>query len=107
METKETLNNGAAAAAILAAGVGTFAFGVLVCLSENIKAVGNLLTFSKPVGALSGKTDLMIVVWLVAWLVLGLKWKNRQVSLGKVFLLTMLLLALGLLGTFPPFFNAL
>jgi hypothetical protein len=107
METKETLHNGAAAAAMLAAGIGIFAFGVLVCLSENIKAVENFLTFSKPVGALSGKTDAMIIVWLVTWLVLGLMWKNRQVSFGKVFFVTMVLLALGLLGTFPPFFNIL
>jgi len=105
METKQTLTNGAAAAAILAAGIGIFAFGAAVCLAQAVKAVGNFFTFSAAVGPLSGKTSAGIVVWVAAWLILGLMWKDRQVSLGKVFSVTLVLIALGLLATFPPFFD--
>jgi len=105
METKQTLNNGAAAAAILAAGIGSFAFGAAVCLAQAVKAVGNFFTFSVAVGPLSGKTSVGIVVWVAAWLILGRMWKDRQVSLGKVFSLTLVLIALGLLATFPTFFD--
>ncbi len=105
METKQTLSNGAAAAAILAAGIGIFAFGTSVCLAQAVKAVGNFFTFSAAVGSLSGKTSAGIVVWAAAWLILGLMWKDRQVSLGKVFSVTLALIALGLLATFPPFFD--
>ena len=80
METKQTLNNGPAAAAILAAGIGSFAFGLAVCLSQAVKAVANFFTFSVAVGPLAGKTTSSIVVWLVSWIILGLMWKNRQVS---------------------------
>jgi hypothetical protein len=107
METNQTLNNGPAAAAMLAAGIGNAVFGVIVCLSENSKAVENFLTFSKPVGALSGKTDLTVIIWLISWLILAAAWKNRQVNLGKVMASTMVLIAFGLLGTFPPFFDML
>jgi len=107
METKQTLNNGAAAAAILAAGIGSFAFGLAVCLSQAVKAVENFFTFSAAVGPLSGKTSAPIVVWLVSWIILGLMWKNRQVSFGKVFAAALAMIAMGLLGTFPPFFDML
>lgn len=105
METKRMLSNGVAAAAILAVGIGTFSFGLVVCLSENIKAVEKFLTFSRPVGALSGKTDAALAVWLVSWFILTVMWRQRQVSFWKVFAAAMVLTMLGLLGTFPPFFD--
>ena len=107
METKQTINNGSAAAAILAAGIGSFAFGFAVCLSQAVKAVENFFTLSVAVGPLSGKTAAPIVVWLVSWIILGLMWKNRQVSFAKVLVAALALIALGLLGTFPPFYEML
>ena len=105
METKHMFSNGIAAAAILAAGIASFSFGLVVCLSENIKAVEKFLTFSRPVGALSGKTDVALAVWLVSWFILTVMWKRRQVSFRKVFAIAIVLTLLGLLGTFPPFFD--
>lgn len=107
METKPALNKNAAAAAILAAGIGSFTFGIIVCLSENIKAVENFLTFSIPVGALSGKTDVTIIVWLISWFILGMMFKKRQVNFARMFAVALALIAMGLLGTFPPFFDML
>jgi hypothetical protein len=107
METKQTINNGPAAAAILAAGIGSFAFGLAVCLSQAINAVANFFTLSVAVGPLSGKTTAPIIVWLVSWIILSLMWKNRQVSFGKVFIAALLMIALGLLGTFPLFYDML
>ena len=105
METKQTINNGPAAAAILAAGIGSFAFGFAVCLSQAVKAVANFFTLSAAVGPLAGKTSASIVVWLVSWIILALILKNRQVSLAKVFIAALVLIGLGLLGTFPPFYD--
>ena len=61
--------------------------------------------WSKPVGALSGKTILGIAAWLVSWLIFGLLWKDREVSLRPVLILSVVLLAAGLLLTFPPVFE--
>ena len=105
METEQTINNGSAAAAILAAGIGSFTFGFAVCLSQAVNAVQKFFTLSVAVGPLSGKTTAPIIVWLVSWIILGLMWKNRQVSFGKVFIAALALIALGLLGTFPPFYD--
>ena len=107
MDTKYTISNGAAAAAILAVGIASFAYGLTVCLSHAIKPVEHFFTFSAPVGPLSGKTTAEIVVWLVSWIILGTAWEGRHVSFGKVFSASLLLIALGLLGTFPPFYELL
>ena len=37
------------------------------------------------------------------WLILHQLWKQRQVPFPWVLVVTLLLIALGLLGTFPPF----
>lgn len=59
-----------------------------------------------PAGPLSGKTTVAMVVWLVAWAVFHGLWKNQQVNFTKVFIGTLIMIALGLLGTFPPFYEA-
>jgi hypothetical protein len=50
----------------------------------------------------SGRTTLATIVWLVAWAVLHHRWKAREIAPGRVGALTLILVALGLLGTFPP-----
>lgn len=99
------LTNGAAAGAVLAAGIGSFVLGLLTTLAAASKVIGALLNFYNPGGPLSGKTTVAVVVWLVAWALLHGAWKNRQVEFGKVSSIAMLLVALGLLGTFPLFFD--
>ena len=100
-----TLTNGPAAAAILAAGIGSLALGLCTTLAQAIVPVKNLLIFYSPAGPLSGKTTATVVVWLVAWAVLHSLWKHQQVNFPRVFVVTLMMIALGLLGTFPVFFE--
>ena len=105
MQQNNDLTNGPAAAAILAAGIGSLALGLFVILAEAISSVKNALNFYNPVGPLSGKTIVAIVVWLVAWLLLHNSWKDKQVNFARIFAAALILIVLGLLGTFPPFFD--
>ena len=98
---------GCAAAAFVAAGIGCFALGVTTCLSESIKAVENAFNWYNPVGALTGKTWIAIFVWVISWAILGSMWKNRTMAVGTVVKVTYVLIALGILGTFPEFFDLL
>jgi hypothetical protein len=97
--------NGPAAAALLAGGIGAFAVGTLTTLAEASTAVADMLRFYAPVGPLSGKTTVAVIVWLIAWGVLGVSWKDREVDFNKVSLAAFIMLILGILGTFPPFFE--
>jgi len=76
-------------------------------LSEASKAIEGILTFSKPVGALSGKTIIALLFWGISWAILASKWKNQEVNFGKVYRTTLILVALGILMTFPLFFDLL
>lgn len=106
MAKKETLNNGSAAAAILASGIGSFALGLFTTLAQAIAPIRSALNLYDPAGPLSGKTTVAVVVWLVAWAVFHSLWRNQQVNFTKVYIATLIMIALGLLGTFPPFFEA-
>lgn len=101
-ETIETIPNGPGAAAILAAGIGCAAVGVVTLAAEVSEGIHELLVFYNPVGALSGVTTVAIVIWLVAWLVLSRLWLTKTVALGPVNLAAFVLLAVGLVLTFPP-----
>ncbi len=99
------MKNGPSAAAVLAAGIGLAATGIVSTLAEAIASFSKALTWSKPVGALSGKTIIGIVIWLIAWLILGLAWKDRDVNFRPVVVVSAILLVVGLLFTFPPVFD--
>jgi hypothetical protein len=105
MARQESLPNGRAAAAILAAGIGSLALGLLTTLPEGIVPLRQALNFYNPAGPLSGKTAMAVVVWLVAWIALHGLWANREVAFGKVVMATLVLIGLGVLGTFPIFFE--
>ncbi len=99
------LTNGPAAAAILASGIGSLGLGLFTCLAQALSTINAALSFYDPVGSLSGETTLAVVAWLAAWAILHVLWKREQVDFGKVFVATLILISLGLLGTFPPFFQ--
>jgi hypothetical protein len=105
--TQGTMPNGPGAAAILAAGIGCAAVGILAFAGDASQAIGKTLNFYNPVGTLSGVSTLGIIVWLVAWLVLGSTWRERTVDLGKVNVIAFVLLLVGFLLTFPPFMDLL
>ena len=97
--------NGSAMAAFLAAGIGSFAMGAIVLLNEaGIFAVPALYA---PAGGISGRTTLATVAWLVAWGLLHYRWKGREIATGGVSALTLILLGLGILATFPPLWRLL
>ncbi|UVC17928.1 hypothetical protein [Mesorhizobium onobrychidis] len=77
-KTVETIPNGSGAAAILAAGIGCAAIGVLAFASELSPGLRGLLNFYNPVGALPGKTTVTIIVWLIAWYGLSRIWQREN-----------------------------
>ncbi len=102
---QKDLTNGPAAAAILASGIGSLALALFTCLTQALAPLNRTLSFYDPAGSLSGETTLAVVAWLAAWAFLYRLWNREQVDFGKVFVATLILIALGLLGTFPPFFQ--
>ncbi|WP_367320047.1 hypothetical protein [Streptomyces sp. HUAS ZL42] len=96
---------GPISAAIIAAGVGATALGVLTTLTEADTSVQDGLAWSDSVGPLSGKTILAVVVWLLAWGVLYAVLRNKPFETVRALLISLALIAVGVLGTFPPFFQ--
>ena len=97
--------NGAALAAFLGAGIGAFAVGVMVILNESGLFAAPALY--APAGGVSGRTTIAVLIWVIAWAVLHSRWKDRQVESRRVHLVTMLLIGLGVLLTFPPVWTLL
>lgn len=99
--------SGPAAAVVLAAGLACFVLGLLSTLTAVSGSVSDALTLSERVGDVSGLSTATSLVFFAAWVGLGIAWRRSEPSLARVAVLSALLIALGLLGTFPPFFNAL
>ncbi|MGX1161427.1 hypothetical protein FBY31_0192 [Arthrobacter sp. SLBN-100] len=97
---------GPASAAILAAGAGALSLGILTTLAEANATIKAFLTFYDPVGPLSGKTTLTVVVWLLCWGALHMALRKREVEGRRVVTASLVLIGLGLVGTFPIFFQA-
>ena len=103
----ETLKpSGPAAAVVVASGIGTFVLGLLATLNEASTDVNEFLAFTDDVGPLSGKTILAAAAFFLSWAVLGYLWRSRDLAWRPVLIATIVLLALGFLGTFPTFFEA-
>lgn len=98
----EGVRNGAGAAALLAAGIGSFVLAALAIAADQIAWIKNAMNFYRPTGPLSGVTTSAIVVWLAVWAVLDWRWKSRTVAIGRVSTAALVLLVLALLLTFPP-----
>jgi hypothetical protein len=98
--------SGPAAAVLLAAGFGSSALGLLSVLTAASDAVSGVLTLSDRVGDLSGVTTVAAGVFFAAWGVLAVAWRGANPPLGRIVATTAILVTLGLLGTFPPLFNA-
>jgi hypothetical protein len=99
--------SGPAGAVVLAAGLACFALGLLTVLTAASGAVSDALTLSDRVGDLSGVTTGAAVVFFGSWAALALAWRRADPSLARVAAVAGGLIVLGLLGTFPPFYNAI
>ena len=97
---------GPVAAAVLATGIGIFVLGLLTTLSEASTGVADFLKWSDDVGPLSGKTILSVVAFFAAWAILHLLWRRQDRALRPILITTAALVALGIIGTFPTFFEA-
>ncbi len=98
-------SNGAAAAAIIAAGIGAFALGLAIVLADASPTAKLWFTFHDPVGPLGGKTTIATGIYVITWLVLHLRWRARVIDSGRILTATLSLMALALLMTFPPFYT--
>lgn len=101
----KTKPNGPVAAGVLAAGIGAFVMGLLTTAAAASAGIAGALNWYGPVGPLSGKSLGAVIVWLVAWALLGSSWRGKEVTFGPVYRWTLILVILGLLLTFPPFFD--
>ena len=63
------------------------------------------MNFYDPVGPLAGKSTYAVVVWLAAWLLLHWLWRGREVDVARAIAVTLILIGVGLVGTFPPFYE--
>jgi hypothetical protein len=98
----EFIGTGPGAAAILSAAIGCFALGAIAVIADKVQPVARLLNFYRPTGPLSGVTTAAILIWLVTWVALHMVWRRRDVALGRINAIAILLLIAGLLLTFPP-----
>lgn len=102
-DVAELRPSGPAAAAILAAGIGCCAMGVMAVLGDALPYLANLLIFYQPTGSLSGVSTVAILLWLVSWLILGRLWRRKTLAMRRVNVAAFALLAFGILLTFPGF----
>jgi len=100
--TAPTIPNGSGAAAMLAAAISSLVLAVLALAGDKSASIKNTLNFYKPTGPLSGVTTVAIVVWFLAWGVLEWRWGNRSVAMRRINRVSLALLILGILLTFPP-----
>jgi hypothetical protein len=98
--------DGPPAASLIAAGVGAVVLGLFVTLAEASTDVNDWLQWNDRVGPLSGKTILAAIAYFGSFLVLGLWWRGRSFALRTIVIVVCVLIALGLLFTFPPVFQA-
>lgn len=103
--TDSLLQDGIVLSTILASGIGCAIFGFFVTLSESNGSVKQALTIMNSVGPLSGKVIISFSLWIVVWVILHIKMKNKQLNHHKVYKLSFSFILLGLLGTFPPFYQ--
>jgi hypothetical protein len=97
---------GPISAAIIAAGVGATALGLFTTLAEANEDFKEWLQWNDDVGPLSGKTILAVIVWLVAWAVLHAVLRKSPYETRRAITIAAILIALGVVGTFPTFFQA-
>lgn len=96
------LTNGSGAAAILSAGIGSFVLAVLAIAGDKSGTIKSSLIFYKPTGPLSGVTTTAILIWFFTWGLLEWRWRKKTVALRRIAAISLALLGLSLLLTFPP-----
>lgn len=97
--------NGPVLAALLASGIGVTALGVLTTVAEANANFANLLKINAGVGPLSGKTVYATAAFFASWIVAGIIMRGKNYSERTFLMATFVLIGIGILGTFPLFFD--
>jgi hypothetical protein len=103
--SETSLPNSPVAAAMVAGGIGAASIGLLTTLAEASAGIKNALNWYNPVGPLTGKTLLGVILYLVSWAVLHVVYRGKNVNFTRAAALGLALLGVGLITTFPPFFE--
>ena len=93
MQASETEPNGGIVAATIAAGAGCAALGLLTVAAAASTEFADLLNLYAPSGPLTGKATVASIIYLIVWINLHFRLRDRELSLSRGFLLTMFLLA--------------
>jgi hypothetical protein len=86
--------------------VGSLVLAILVVIAEANESFATSLAYSDRVGPLSGKTIWATAAFLASWAALGIWLRDRDLAWKPVLWVSVVLIALGLIGTFPEFFQA-
>ena len=104
--TYEDKPEGPIAAAIIACGIGALALGFFPVLADASQGAKDALNLYAQAGSLAGKTVFAVVIWLLSWGVLHFLYRDKPLETRKALVVALALMGLGVLGTFPIFFQA-
>jgi hypothetical protein len=93
-------------ASMIASGIGSLVLGIAIVLAEVNVDIKTFLTWNNGVGPLSGKTGVAVIAFIVSWAALHYAFQRKAINLTTSFFVTLVLVVLGLLLTFPPVFMA-
>ena len=102
---EQELPNGPVAAVMLAGGIGATVLGLMTVLATASVPIKNALNWWAPAGPLTGKALSGVILFFASWMALHLAIGRKNVDFTRVAIIALALLGLGLLGTFPPFFD--
>ena len=105
--TSPSIPNGSGAAAMLAAAIGSFVLALFAIAGDKSVTIKNSLTFYQPTGPLSGVTTVAVIVWFLVWGFLEWRWGKRAVAMSRINRVSLAMLVLSILLTFPPIVDLL
>ena len=102
--------SGPALAAVLAASLGVLALAMAHVMSEvfvscktTMQSLGNLwMPGAAGIGPYSGKETVALLVWLGSWALLHVVWKRRELSVGRVGAVALILVGVATTLVWPP-----
>jgi hypothetical protein len=97
----------AVGAAFIASGIGSTVLGLAIVLTEMKAGAGlkTALTWNAGVGALSGKTGVAVLAFIISWVILHFTFKTKAVTLTTSFIIALVLIVIGLVLSYPPVFD--
>ena len=97
--------NGPVLAALLSSGIGVTILGILTTAAAANASFANLLKINAAVGPLSGKTVYASAAFLASWIVAAVVMRGKSYNERPFLVATFVLIGIGIVGTFPIFFD--